>query len=136
MPEMTLFDDAARAFLQKPLIARVSVIDLNGYPHTVPVWFLLDGDDIVIISWVDTCKVGYIRVNPKGAVTIGGDTDDGAGYLIKGDFAIEPDPDDSWVKKLTYHYEPPEKAAQDVASWADLDIVVLRLKPNKVIKVA
>jgi glycine/D-amino acid oxidase-like deaminating enzyme len=128
-------DDAARAFLQKPLIARVSVIDLNGYPHTVPVWFLLDGDDIVIISWVDTCKVGYIRVNPKGAVTIGGDTDDGAGYLIKGDFVIEPDPDDTWVKKLTYRYEPPDKAAQDVASWADLDIVVLRLKPNKVIKV-
>lgn len=133
---MTSLDDAARAFLQKPLIARISVIDFNGYPHTVPVWFLLDGNDIVIISVVDTCKVGYIRANPKGAVTIGGDTGDEAGYLIKGDFVIEPDPDDTWVKKLTYHYEPPDKAAQDVAAWADLDIVVLRLKPNKVIKVA
>ncbi len=33
-------------------------------------------------------------------------------------------------KNLTYHYEEPEKAAHDVADWADLDIIVLRLKPT------
>jgi PPOX class probable F420-dependent enzyme len=131
-----MFDETVREFLQKPLIARVSVIDPDGYPHTVPVWFKLDGDDLVIISSRDTRKVSYAEANPKGSITVGGDSDDGAGYLIKGDFSIEPDPDDEWVKKVTYHYEEPEKAAQDVAAWADLDIIVLRLKPRRVIKVA
>jgi hypothetical protein len=131
-----MLDDTAREFLQKPLIARMSVIDPEGYPHTVPVWFKLDGDDFVVISVHETRKVGYVAANPKGAITVGGDSDDGAGYLIKGDFSIEPDPDDEWVKKLTYHYEAPGKAAEDVAAWADLDIVVLRLKPRRVIKVA
>ena len=114
----------------------MSVIDPEGFPHTVPVWFMLDGDDVVIIAERSTRKVGYLAVNPKGAVAVGGDTNDGAGYLIKGCFAIEPDPDDAWTAKLTRHYETPEKAEQDIADWADLDIIVLRMTPMRVIKVA
>lgn len=131
-----MFDDKAREFLKKPLIARISVVDPDGFPHTVPVWFLLDGDDIVVISVSDTKKVGYIAANPKGCAVIGGEPDDGGGYMIKGYWSIEPDPDDVWTKKITYHYEAPEQAAKDVADWADLDIIVLRLKPTRVIKVA
>ena len=130
-----MFPDTVREFLQKPLIARMSTIDPNGYPHTVPVWFALDGDDIVIISVRETRKVGHILANPKGAVTIGGDPEDGAGYLIKGEFSIEPDPEDAWVRKMTYRYEAPEQAEKDIAAWADLDIIVLRLRPNVVLKV-
>jgi len=130
-----MITDTIREFLQKPLIARMSTIDPNGYPHTVPVWFALDGDDIVVISVSDTRKVGHIRANPKGAVTIGGDSGDGGGYLIKGEFTIEADPDDAWVRKLTYRYEAPEQAEKDIADWAELDIIVLRLKPKLVIKV-
>ncbi len=133
---MSLYDEQARAVLSKPLIARVSVIDPEGYPHTVPVWFMLDGEDIVIISARDTRKVDYLTANPKGAVVIGGEPDDGGGYLIKGDFVIEPDPDDEWVRRLTHRYEAPEQAEKDIAAWADLDIIVLRLKPRRVIKVA
>ena len=130
-----MFPDTAREFLQKPLIARMSTIDPNGYPHTVPVWFELDGDDIVIISVRDTRKVGHILANPKGSVTIGGDSGDGAGYLVKGEFSIEPDPEDAWVRKMTYRYEAPEQAEKDIAAWADLDIIALRLKPTAVLKV-
>jgi hypothetical protein len=131
-----MFDDAARAFLQKPLTARLSVIDSDGYPHTVAVWYMLDGDDVVFISVRATRKVTYVLANPKGAVAVGGDTSDGGGYLIKGDLSIEPDPDDAWTKKFCFHYEPPEKAAADVADWAELDIILLRLKPTRVIKFA
>ena len=130
-----MFTDTVREFLQKPLVARLSTIDPAGYPHTVPVWFMLAGDDIVVISVSNTRKVGHIRANPKGAITIGGDPGDGAGYLIKGDLAIEADPDDAWVRKMTYRYEAPEQAEKDVADWADLDIIVLRLKPRLVLKV-
>lgn len=126
---------AIREFLQKPLLARMSTIDADGYPHTVPVWFALDGDDIVVISVRDTRKVGHILVNPKGAISIGGDSGDGGGYLIKGEFIIEADPEDVWVRKLTYRYETPEQAEKDIADWAELDIIVLRLKPKAVLKV-
>jgi general stress protein 26 len=130
-----MITDTIREFLQKALIARMSTLDPEGYPHTVPVWFMLDGTDIVIISVSSTAKVGHIQANPKGAITIGGDPADGAGYMIKGEFSIEADPDDAWVRKLTYRYESPEQADKDIAEWSDLDILLLRLKPKTVLKV-
>jgi PPOX class probable F420-dependent enzyme len=131
-----MLDHTIRTFLHKTLIARMTTIGPDGYPHTVPVWFMLDGDDVVIISARDTRKVKNIQANPKGSVAIGGDPAGSTGYLLQGDFVIEEDPDDAWVKKLTYHYEDTERAEQDIAAWADLDIILIRLKPKKVIKVA
>lgn len=131
-----MFDDTARNLLRRPLLARMSTIDMDGYPHTVPVWFMLDNNDIVIISTRDTCKVGYIAANPKGALVVGGDSGDGGGYLIKGEFSVEEDPDRYWMKKLTYHYEDREQAEKDIAAWMDLDMIVIRMKPKRVSKVA
>lgn len=131
-----MLTEAAREFLQKPLIARMSTIDPDGYPHSVPVWFMLDGDDIVVMAVRSTRKVGHIAANPKGAVVIGGDSGDGAGYLLKGIYSIEEDPDDYWMKKITRHYEGESQAARDIAAWTDLDIIVVRLRPERVIKVA
>ncbi len=130
-----MIDDPVRAFLQKPLLARMSVIDSSAYPHTVPVWFMLDGDDVVMISVRDTRKVKYLAANPKGCVQVGGDTGDGGGYLLKGKFTIEDDPGDVWMKKLIYRYEEPPQAEKDVREWTDLDIIVLRLKVKSVTKV-
>jgi general stress protein 26 len=130
-----MFTNKIREFLQKPLIARMSTIDPLGYPHTVPVWFMPDGDQLVVISVRNTRKVGHILANPKGAITIGGDPGDGAGYLLKGEFSLEANPDKAWIKKITYHYESPEQAKKDLADWADLDIIVLRFTPKTILKV-
>jgi PPOX class probable F420-dependent enzyme len=130
-----MLDSIAREFLQKPLLARMSTIDAEGCPHTVPVWFMLDGDDIVVIGERKTAKVGHIRANPRGAIQVGGDTGDGGGYLLKGVFSIEEDPDDRWMKKLTYRYESREQADKHVQEWAELDIIVMRLTVERVLKV-
>lgn len=130
-----MFDPTARTFLQQPLTARMAVIDSTGCPHVVPVWFMLDGDDVVIISDRDTRKVDYIRANPKGAVTVGGDPGQGQGYLMKGEFVLEEDTDLEWLKKMTRHYEEGEEAEKDIAAWSELDMIVLRLKVRTVIKV-
>ena len=130
-----MLDDKICTLLEKQLTARMTTIGPDGYPHTVPVWFMQDGDDIVIISVRTTRKVQHIARNPKGAVVIGGEPGDGGGYLFKGDFFIEEDPGDLWVKKLIYRYETGEQAEKDVRDWADLDIILIRLKPKAVIKV-
>lgn len=126
-----------REFLQKPLVSRMSVIDPNGFPHTVPVWHATDGDDIVIISERGTRKIGYLAANPKGNLCVGGDTNDGEGYLIKGTYTAEEDPRSVWMRRLVDKYEPAERAASVFEDWKqNLDIIVLRLKITRVIKVA
>ena len=66
-------DDELRTFLQQRHIARVTTIGPDGYPHTVPIWYILDGDDLVIATGLNTRKLKNIRANPKGAIAIGGD---------------------------------------------------------------
>jgi hypothetical protein len=111
------------------------VIDDSGYPHTVPIWFVRDGDEIVFFSSRTARKIGFVRKNPKGAVSIGGDPYGSEGYLLKGTFAIEEDPGSRWLREITFRYEPPELAAQHVSEWAGPDIVVMRFTLEKLVKI-
>ncbi len=127
--------DGARELLQKPVIVRMAVVDTNGYPHVVPVWFGLDGDDIIVFGYRNTRKVDYIKANPKGSVQIGGDPA-GNGYLIKGDFSIEADADHRWARSITYAYEATKESADKLLEeWTAQELVVLRLVVNKVTKI-
>lgn len=130
-----MLDDTILSFLKAPRIARMSTIDGEGFPHTVPVWFDVDGDDLIVISVRDTRKVAHILANAKGAITIGGDSDDDAGYLFKGTFRVQEDADRRWMKRLINRYEKGEQAERDAREWATLDMVVLRLTVNTATKV-
>ena len=129
------FDETQKSFLEKPLLARMCTIDSDGYPHAVPVWFMRDGDQIVIISVRATRKVGHIQANPKGAMVIGGDTNDGGGYSMQGDFVIAPDPDLYWMKALTNRYETGADAERDIEAWSKLDMIILRFTAKTIRKV-
>jgi len=120
-----------REFLSKPWIARMSVIDPQGYPLTVPVWYMLDDDAILITSFRATRKVAYLQTNPKGCIQIGGEPEQrGIAYVFKGDFTIEPDPDSAFMKRVTHHYEDKETAEKHLAEWLVNDVVVLRFTPK------
>ena len=127
--------DGARAVLQKPLVVRMAVKDSEGYPHVVPVWFGLDGDDIMLFGFQNTRKIDYIQANPKGSIQIGGDFGND-GYLLKGNYIIESDPDHKWAKTITYAYEASrENADKMLAEWTAKDLFLLRFVVNKVMKV-
>ena len=129
-----LLDDNVRAVLQQPVIARIALIDANGYPTIIPIWFMLEGDEIYFMSDRDTAKVRLAQANPKGAVTIGGERDGLPGYTLKGEFTVE-ETGHYWMEKITRHYETKERADQVLTEWANDDVVALRFTPNKVIKV-
>ena len=126
----------ARAILQKPLTVRMAVNDPDGYPHVVPVWFTLDGDDIIVFGFKATRKVDYIRANPKGSIQIGGDPSGTEGYMFKGEFSLEEDTDHYWARTITYLYEPKDNADKLLEEWIAAGLIVMRLKVNKVLKVA
>ena len=135
---MTL-SDSVRKLLDQPLVAHISVIDDDGYPHTIPIWFARDGDEVMFFSSRNTRKNRYIQANPKGALSIGGDPYGSEGYLLKGEFAIEDDPGYRWLREITYRYEPRDFAEKDlaewIAGWASTDLVILRFTPRQVVKV-
>ena len=129
-----------RTLLESPIVARLSVVDSNGYPHTVPLWYAVDGDDIVMISDRKTRKVDFLGANRKASICIGGgeaaDGEAGPGYLFKGECTTEEDEGYEWLRRITLRYRAPAQAEKDIEQWrTELDIMVIRLKVAKVIKV-
>jgi hypothetical protein len=110
-----ILGEPVRTLLDQPLIGRISVIDEEGYPHTVPIWFIRDGDEVMFISSRVGRKISSIQANPKGALTVGGDPYGSEGYLLKGEFAIEEDPGHRWLRDITYRYEPQDVAEKYLA---------------------
>ena len=50
LPAITSLPDHVRRFLEEPRYAAVATIDEDGAPRQAVVWFLLDGDTVVINS--------------------------------------------------------------------------------------
>lgn len=121
-----------RSFLTKPLIARISTNGANGYPHTAPVWFMLDGDDVVIISERDTRKIKNLLRDPRAAVQIGGEPGDPYAVLFRGELTMTDDADHAVTNRMTRHYEG-DNADKSIEEWRDLDMVVLRMAPQSIV---
>ena len=130
-----MFDDVARRFFEKKFIARLSTIGSDGYPHSVPIWYMIDGDDLVFISDRTARKTRNALANPKGAAVVGGDSDDEAGYMIRGDLLVEDDVDQAITWRIIDRYEDKTSSDKLKEAWRDDDIVVLRLKAKSVLLV-
>lgn len=126
-----MLDAAVREFLKKPLIARVSTHGADGFPHTAPVWFMMDGDDVIIISERDTRKVKNLAQDSRAAIQVGGEPGDAYAVLFRGVVTVTDDADHAVTNRVTRHYEG-ENADKYIAAWADFDMVTLRMTPDKV----
>lgn len=128
-----MINEQVRAVLAQPVIVRFTTIQPDGYPHTVPVWFMLDGDDLIVFSGSEAQKVKNVQENNKGNISFGGDPAGSPCYTILGDIETEDDPEHEITAKITRHYERPEKAEESLTEWKDDRHVILRLKPKRVI---
>ena len=126
--------DPIRPFLDQPLLAYLSTIDPAGYPHTVPVWFGADGDDLIFPTAADRTRLKHIRANPKGAVAIGGNPSEGEGYLIKGDLHIADD-DPALRHQIIRRYMSGQQAEDFIAMVDQTPYVLVRLTPARVTRV-
>jgi hypothetical protein len=70
------------------------------------------------------------------AVVIGGELSiDDEGYMIQGDLSIADDVEHTSMRQTLLRYEAKKEAHRLAAEWSDSDLVVIRLKPKKVIRV-
>jgi PPOX class probable F420-dependent enzyme len=61
------------AILDNDLIGFITAVNRDGQPQSSPVWFVRDGDDIVIYNRPDTPRLDSIAANPKIAFNLRGD---------------------------------------------------------------
>jgi PPOX class probable F420-dependent enzyme len=50
--------------------AKVATSGAGGQPHVMPVWFALDGDELVFTTWGDSVKGQNLRRDPRAAIVV------------------------------------------------------------------
>ena len=107
---MRHMDDAeARAFLTSGTrTGKVATASLQGQPLCAPVWFILDGDDVVFLTTATTAKGRNLRANPRAALVVDDDSFPFAFVLVWGPVSLDDEPADrlAWSTRIASRYVP------------------------------
>jgi PPOX class probable F420-dependent enzyme len=71
---------------------KLATIRADGRPHVAPVWFVIDGDDLLFMTNQNTVKGRSLRRDPRAALTVDLEEPPYAFATVEGTATIETDP--------------------------------------------
>ena len=106
--------DEWRAFLlEGTRTAKLATDRADGRPHVAPVWFVLDGDELVFTTGADSVKGKNILRDPRVMICVDDEQPPFAFVFIEGLVVInEPSPEEllPWCTRLAKRYMGPGQA--------------------------
>ncbi|MGQ0551576.1 MAG: PPOX class F420-dependent oxidoreductase [Armatimonadota bacterium] len=63
-------DERTRAFLDEPNVAMLATVSPRGRVQATPIWFMLDGDQIIVNTSRGRVKLRNLEANPHLALTV------------------------------------------------------------------
>ncbi len=107
--------EAAQAFLDEKVFGTLATVSGGGVPTQVLVWYLRDGDEILVASQSGTQKVKNIQRTGWASLSIS----QGPRFLtVRGHATIETDPAKTreQFQRIVHRYLPPEAAETWIAN--------------------
>ena len=103
-----------RAFLSEGTrTGKLATTRADGRPHVAPVWFLLDGNDLVFNTGRDTAKGTSLLRDGRVALCVDDERPPFAFALVEGRAVISEDLSEvrEWATRIASRYVGPEQAA-------------------------
>lgn len=132
--EMT--PDEVRAFLlHGTRTAKLATTMRDGQPHVMPVWFVLEGDEIVFNTGANTVKGRNLRREPRVALVVDDENPPYAFVHIRGTARISEDPDEllRTATEIGARYMGADRAEDFGRRNAVEGELVVRVRPERVI---
>ncbi len=70
---------------------KLATVRADGRPHVAPIWFILDGDDLVFMTGADTLKGKAILRDPRVALSVDDEQPPFAFAIIEGTVTVSRD---------------------------------------------
>ncbi len=129
-------DETASFLSQGTMTAKVSTVNKDGTCHTVPVWFVLDGEDIIFATSNNSVKAKHIRLDNRITICVDDQKPLYSFVTVYGIATIAQDnPDEllKWSTIIAERYMGKENAEKYGKRNAGEGEVLVRVKPNKII---
>jgi PPOX class probable F420-dependent enzyme len=127
---------AARAFLEGTIHPAVlATIRADGRPHAVPVWFALDGDDLLINTSENSVKSRDLLRDPRVTVLVDDETPPYAFVMVEGIAEMSKDPGEirDGALRIGRRYLGDEGAEQFVRYATGPSNVLVRIRPTRMV---
>ena len=125
-----------RAFIAHgTLTAKAATTRADGRPHVTPIWFALDGDDIIFTTVGTSVKARSLRRDPRIALCVDDQTPPYSFVSIEGTATISEDPADllHWATVIGGRYMGHDRAEEYGKRNGVPGEVLVRVTPTKVI---
>lgn len=127
--------EEARAFLlERPRTAKLATVRADGRPHLAPVWFDLDGEELVFTTWHTTVKAINLRRDPRVALCVDDEVPPFAFVLIEGTATLSEDLEAlrSWATRIAGRYVGQEHAEAFGQRNGVAGELLVRVRPSRV----
>jgi PPOX class probable F420-dependent enzyme len=128
--------EETRAFLlASTRTAAVATVRADGRPHVVPIWFLLDGDEIVFTAGDDTIKAANIRRDGRVSLMVDEETPPYAFVTIEGVATLHDDRAAvrRWAEEIGGRYMGADRAAEFGERNGVPSEMLVRVRPTRII---
>lgn len=73
---------------------KLATVRSDGRPHVVPIWFVVDGDDIVFTTWHESVKCSNMQRSGEAALAVDLEEPPYAYVSVEGETRLSDDPDE------------------------------------------
>ncbi|ANW19800.1 PPOX class F420-dependent oxidoreductase [Streptomyces clavuligerus] len=94
--------------------AKLSTVRADGSPHVAPVWFLLDGDEVVFNTGAGTVKGRNLARDSRVAICVDDEQPPFGFVLLHGQAELSDDPEQAlhWATRIAARYMGEEQAEE------------------------
>ncbi|TDC74345.1 PPOX class F420-dependent oxidoreductase [Streptomyces hainanensis] len=132
----TMSEPEWRAFVSAGTrTAKLATVRADGSPHLAPVWFLLDGDDVVLNTGANTVKGRNLARDGRAALCVDDETPPFAFVVIHGRATLSEDPAEllTWATRIGGRYMGEDEGERLGARNAVPGELLVRLRIEKVV---
>ncbi len=129
-----LTPDEVRGFLsERPRTGHLATVRADGRPHVAPIWFALDGDDILFTTFPTSVKGKNLQRDGRAALCVDDDEPPYAYVIVEGTVVFDTDPTRraEWARRIAGHYMGADRA-EEYGARNEVDWIV-RLRPTRTI---
>ncbi|MGW7069828.1 PPOX class F420-dependent oxidoreductase [Streptomyces sp. NPDC054855] len=129
-------EDQWRAFVSHGTrTGKLSTVRADGSPHIAPIWFLLDGDEVVFNTGAQTVKGRNLARDGRVALCVDDDRPPFTFVILQGQARLSDDPDEvrHWAGRLGARYMGEGRAEEFGERNGVPGELLVRVKIDKVI---
>ena len=115
--------------------AKLATVAAGGHPHVVPVWYIVDGDEVVVTIMSTSAKGRHLARDPRVALTVDDERPPFAFVALRGVATLLRDPPDllEWTTRIAARYVPADDVARLGARFAEIDDMIVRIRITRAI---